>query len=73
MYFLPSFFDIMIHLIIHLVDETRLCWPAYMRWMYPIERYMKILKGYVKNRSRPEGCIAERYLVKEAVEFCNEF
>ncbi|KAI5351306.1 hypothetical protein L3X38_004197 [Prunus dulcis] len=23
-------------------------------------RYMKVLKGYVQNRTRPEGCIAER-------------
>ncbi|BBG99640.1 hypothetical protein Prudu_009399 [Prunus dulcis] len=30
------------------------------RWMYPFERYMKVLKGYVQNRTRPEGCIAER-------------
>ena len=60
MYFPPSFFDIMIHLTVHLVRETQLCGPCYMRWMYPFERYMKILKGYVKNRSRPEGCIVER-------------
>ncbi|WVZ00727.1 hypothetical protein V8G54_026796 [Vigna mungo] len=57
MYFPPSFFDVMVHVTIHLVKETQYCGPAYMRWMYPMERYMKILKGYVKNRSRPEGCI----------------
>ena len=73
MYFPPSFFDIMVHLVVHLVKETQLCGPAYMRWMYPAERYMKILKGYVKNRSRPEGCIAERYVVEEAIEFCTEY
>src|ERR1044072_6369190 len=44
MYFPPSFFDIMVHLVVHLVKETQLCGPAYMRWMYPAERYMKILK-----------------------------
>ncbi|PNX72846.1 hypothetical protein L195_g028743, partial [Trifolium pratense] len=73
MYFPPSFFDIMVHLTVHLVMETQYCGPAYMRWMYPIERYMKILKGYVKNRSRPEGCIVERYIVEEAIEFCTEY
>ncbi|XP_058770793.1 uncharacterized protein LOC131644336 [Vicia villosa] len=26
--------------------------PTYMRWMYLIKRYMKILKGYLKNQSR---------------------
>lgn len=72
-YFPPSFFDIMIHLTVHLIRETQLCGPCYMRWMYPFERYMKILKGYVKNRSRPEGCIAERYIVEEAIEFCSGY
>lgn len=38
MIFPPSFFDIMIHLIIHLADETRLAGPVNYRWMYPIER-----------------------------------
>ncbi|CAL2271032.1 unnamed protein product [Prunus armeniaca] len=27
---------------------------------------------YVQNRTRPEGCIAERYTPEEAVEFCTE-
>ena len=25
------------------------------------------------NRSHPEGCIAERYLIEEAIEFWSEF
>ncbi|XP_057418249.1 uncharacterized protein LOC130712428 [Lotus japonicus] len=73
MYFPPSFFDIMVHLTIHLVREIQMCGPTYMRWMYPFERYMKVLKGYVKNRSRPEGCMVERYVVEEAIEFCTEY
>ena len=44
-----------------------------MRWMYPFERYMKVLKGYVRNRNYPEGCIAECYIAKEALEFCTEY
>ncbi|BBH01932.1 hypothetical protein Prudu_012341 [Prunus dulcis] len=28
--------------------------------------------GYVQNRTRPEGCIAERYIAEEAVEFCTQ-
>ncbi|XP_042388109.1 uncharacterized protein LOC121980216 [Zingiber officinale] len=34
-----------------------------------LERFMKILKGYVKNRARPEGCIAECYLAEERMRF----
>ncbi|BBG94312.1 hypothetical protein Prudu_002560 [Prunus dulcis] len=29
-------------------------------------------EGYVQNRTRPEGCIAERYIAEEAVEFCTQ-
>ena len=73
MYFPPSFFDIMVHLIVHLVREIKICGPVYLRWMYPIERYMKILKGYVKNPRRPEASIVERYIAEEAIEFCTEY
>nr|KAJ0225269.1 hypothetical protein LSAT_V11C100049470 [Lactuca sativa] len=44
-YFPPSFFDVMNHLMVHLVREVRLCGPVHFRWMYPFERYMKTLKG----------------------------
>ena len=37
MYFPPSFFDIMVHLIVHLVREIKCCGSIYLRWMYPIE------------------------------------
>ncbi|XP_027915741.1 uncharacterized protein LOC114175171 [Vigna unguiculata] len=73
MYFPPSFFDIMVHLIVHLVREIRLCGPVFLRWMYPVERYMKILKGYVKNQYRPEASIIERYIAEEAIEFCSSY
>ncbi|KAL5562732.1 hypothetical protein UlMin_032479 [Ulmus minor] len=38
-----------------------------------VQKYMKILKGYVRNRHRPEGCIIECYIAEEAVEFCSEY
>ncbi|XP_059630504.1 uncharacterized protein LOC132273557 [Cornus florida] len=71
-FFPPSFFDIMVHVTIHLAREAHLCGPVHFRWMYPFERIMKVYKGYVRNRARPEGCMAECYLVDECVEFCSE-
>ena len=71
--YFPPFFDIMIHLTVHLVREVRLCGPVYLRWMYPFKRFMKVLKSYVRNRNRPEGCIVECYIAEEAIEFCTEF
>ena len=73
MYFLPSFFDVMVHLTVHLIEEVRLCGPVWFRWMYPFERYMKVLKSYVKKGSNVEGCIAECYIAEEALEYCVEY
>ncbi|XP_019233591.1 PREDICTED: uncharacterized protein LOC109214156 [Nicotiana attenuata] len=65
--FPPIFFDIMIHLPIHLANEVRLGGPVQNRWMYPPERYMCTSKSYVRNRNYPEGSIAEAYLVEECL------
>ena len=73
MYFPPAFFDIMVHLIVHLVREIKCCGPVYLQWMYPVERYMKILKGYTKNLHHPEASIVERYIAEEVIEFCSEY
>ncbi|XP_024046598.1 uncharacterized protein LOC112100952 [Citrus clementina] len=72
-YFPPSFFDIMIHLTVHLVEQVRLCGPIYLQWMYSFEREVKTLKDYVRNRYRPEGCIVESYIAEEALAFCAEY
>ncbi|XP_073304102.1 uncharacterized protein [Primulina huaijiensis] len=72
-YFPPAFFTISVHLTIHLAREARLCGPVQFRWMYPFERFMKTLKEYVKNRARPEGCIAECYLAEERMLFCSAY
>ena len=72
-FFLPSFFDIMVHLTVHLGREARLGGPVHFRWMYPFKRYMKVLKDFVRNTARPEGCIAECNLAEECIQFCSEF
>jgi hypothetical protein len=53
MEFPPSFFDIMMDLPYHLVHELDICGPVTTRWMYPVERYIKTLKAYVRNMARP--------------------
>ncbi|XP_021749396.1 uncharacterized protein LOC110715131 [Chenopodium quinoa] len=69
MYFPPAFFDIMVHLPIHLVREIKYCGPVHMRSSWPFKRQMKTYKDYVKNFSRPEACIAERMVYELAIEF----
>ena len=72
-YFPPFFFNIMLHLIVHLVREVRLCGPVYLRWMYPFERFMEVLKGYIKNRNRTKGCFVKCYIAKEFIEFYRKY
>ena len=69
----PSFFDVMVHLAIHLPDEALLRGPVQYGWMYPIERQLGTFKGYVRNRARPEGSIAEAYIATEALTFCSKY
>lgn len=69
----PSFFDIQVHLIWHLVLEVEMCGPVSGRWMYFLERYMKDLKGWVRQRARPEGSMAEGYILNEAVHYTTEY
>jgi len=73
MYFPPSFFDIMVHLTVHLIREIKLCGPPFLRYMYPFERIMGQLKGLVRSRSRPEGSIVEGYVAQEVIEFYSDY
>ena len=36
--FSPSFFIVMVHLVMHLASEAKIVGPVYYRWMYPIKR-----------------------------------
>jgi hypothetical protein len=44
----PSFFDVMTHLVIHLVEELNFCGLVHTRWMYCIKQMNKVVKGYVR-------------------------
>ncbi|KAK1421831.1 hypothetical protein QVD17_24494 [Tagetes erecta] len=63
----------MVHLCVHLPQEAILGGPMQSRWMYPIERYLGHLKRYVRNKAKPEGSIAEGYVVEEAMTFCSHY
>jgi len=71
--FPPTFMDVMTHLPVHLVQQFFFCGPVHCRWMYPIERYMKTLKDYVRTFAHPEGSIAEGYRLEDTLDFCTEY
>ena len=72
-HFPPSFFDIMTHLVYHLLLELDLCGLVSSRWMYPIERYMNSLNECVRNMARLEECMAEGYVRDKCLGFIKEY
>ena len=71
--FPPSFFTIMVHLCVHLPKQALLGGPVAFRWMFGVERQMGFYKGTVRNPARPDGSIAEAYVVDEAVTFLSRY
>lgn len=68
MYF-PPFFDVMVHFVVHLVREIKICGPVFMRYMYPFEMHMGTLKRKTKNGYRPEASMIEGTIAEEVIEF----
>jgi hypothetical protein len=71
--FPPAFFDVMVHLAVHLPDDAILRGPVQYGWMYPVERRLCKLKSFVRNRARPEGSIAEAYIANECLTYCSRY
>src|ERR1041385_4730274 len=72
-YFPPAFFDIMVHLLIHVVEDIVQLGPAFLRSMMLFERMNGHIKKYVRNRSRPDGSIAKDFLAEECISFCMNY
>ena len=73
MYFPPSLFDIMVHLVLHLVREVKEYGPIFLHWMYPYKRYMGYLKDKNMNLAKPEGSIIRGYMDEECSNFAAVF
>jgi hypothetical protein len=58
---------------IHLVDQILTLDLLYLRSMFPYERFLTVLKAYVRNRAHPEGCIMEGYTIHEVVKCCTDY
>ena len=63
----PAFFDVMVHLAVHLPDEALLRGPVQYGWMYPIKRRLGTFKRFIRNKARPEGSIVEAYTAYECM------
>jgi hypothetical protein len=67
------FFDIMVHLVIHLAKEVRIGGPIQYRSMWSMERFIGKLANMVHTTSYPEGSIAEGYIFDEGLTFCSRY
>ena len=72
-YFPPSFFDVSVHLMVHLVREIRYLGPMFLHHMYPYERFMSTLNKYTKSRVHPEGSMVQGYSTEEVVDWCLDY
>jgi hypothetical protein len=72
-YFPTSFFDIRVHLLIHLMDDIIHLGPTFLHNMMPFERLNGVIKGFIRNRYHPDGSIAEGFLTYECVSFCQNY
>jgi hypothetical protein len=73
MCFPASFFDMMKHYMIHLVDQIFVLGPTYMLHMYPYESHMVVMKGYVHNCAHPKGSKIEGHTTEEVIEHCMDY
>ena len=73
MYFPPAFFDVMVHLCVHIVDDIIDLGPSFLHNMIPFILSNGIIKGFVRNMSRPDGSIVQGYLTQECISFCENF
>lgn len=62
-----------LHVVVHLIDEIAICGVVHSRWMFFLERFLKTLKGFVRQRARPEGSMAEGWLVQESFVYMSEY
>jgi hypothetical protein len=73
MCFPPSFFDIMEHLMIHMVKQITELGPMYFHHMWTYERFMSILNGYMRNKAFREGSMMKSYHTEQSVDCCKDY
>src|SRR5881394_3855770 len=69
MVFPLSLFDMMVHL----MEEIKILGPVFLHQMYSFERYMVVLKRYMRNHANPEGSMIQGYHTEEVIESCTDY
>ncbi|MCO5604830.1 hypothetical protein L7F22_059004 [Adiantum nelumboides] len=68
-----SFFDIQVHVLIHLVDEIEIVGVISTRSIFWVERFIGVLKRLVRQRAQPEGSMSEGWVLGECMYYLAEY
>ena len=63
----------MMHVLVHLCEEINVLGLVFLHNMFPFERFMGVLKKYVRNRARTEGSISMGHQTEDVIGFCVDF
>jgi hypothetical protein len=55
------------------MDQIHTLGSLYLHSMFPYERYLAVLKSYMRNRAHPEGSIMKCYTIEEVVECYTDY
>ena len=72
-YLPPTFFNAQEHYVIHQVEEIELCGSIISRSMWMVERNLKSLKAFVRQRACPEGSIVQGYMVYQSMVYISQY
>ena len=70
-YLCRAFFNAQENYLIHQVEEIEMRGPVHTRYMF--ERHLKSLKDLVRQRARPEGSIAEGYMIYQIMIYITKY
>jgi hypothetical protein len=68
-----SFMDLQFHILIHLPDEVELIGVLSCCWMFFLERHLKKMKGFIRQRVKPDGSMVEGYIIYEPFCYSSEY
>ena len=71
--FPTSILTIQFHLLVHLVYKVEIVGTVHARWIFFLERFMKNLKGFLRQRAQPKGSMAEGWLVQKSCFFVVDY
>jgi hypothetical protein len=65
-YFLPAFFNVMVHMLVHIVDDIVHLRPPFLHNMMAFQRMNGVIKGYVVTEPAQMEASPKAFLPKNA-------